>query len=303
MGFKKVLIVSKKTELEFNEEKYGNAVDAYYRRNNIDWLELEKEHKYHYECLDMIVDCFKQSGIKPGLIKKQGLARYDFENDWDLIVPVGGDGTFMDVARYIHDDTMVFGIKSSPFSVGGHYNANFGNAEESIRNILLGNFLVDDRTRLEGMVDNDIKDLALNEIYVGDLYGMGYSRLVVNREEVGCSGLVISTYRGSTGWFNNIAVLDEEGNLCNGCNFIEEEDKIARYKIREYARGDAPRFGILEKDDVLVIESRSLIDGKVSFDGSKPNQLRHRVYDLPYSRKVEIRISDEPLKVIVPKYS
>ena len=41
------------------------------------------------------------------------------------------DGAYVNIAaaRYVLDDTLVFGIKSSPNSVGGHYNANFSNAD------------------------------------------------------------------------------------------------------------------------------------------------------------------------------
>ena len=253
----KVLIISKMTELEFDENKYGAAVDEYHRLMKIDVSRLEENHEYHYSCLDRIVGAFRRYGVSPGIIKKQNLGRSDFKEHWDLIVPTGGDGTFMDAARYVRDETMFFGIKSSPRSVGGHYYANFSNAEAQIRKVMEGDFSVELRTRIEGSVHNEIPvtDLALNDLYIGDRYIVGYSRLEVRLRdeafEVGGNGIVFSTYHGRTGWYDNIPIpernpqlaaafgeflaqrgLNQEVRLANSrCDFTPEEAGDIKYKL------------------------------------------------------------------------
>ena len=157
--------------------------------------------------------------MTPGIIKKQNLGRSDFKERWDLIVPIGGDGTFMDVARYVHDETLFFGIKSSPRSVGGHYYADFKDAAVQIGRVLSGDYSVERRPRIEGVVKNDItvSDLALNDLYVGDRYIVGYSRLQVHYagavHEAFGNGMVFSTYHGRTGWYDNIPVLETDPAL------------------------------------------------------------------------------------------
>lgn len=323
---KKVLIVSKMTELEFNEQKYGSAVDHYYKINKVDVKSLEKNHKYHYESLENIIKCFENHDIKAGIIKKQSLNQRDFKEKWDLVLPVGGDGTFMDVGRYILDDTLVMGIKSSPNSIGGHYNTNFSNAEEHIEKVLNGEFRVEKRTRVEGIIPNasNIRDLALNEIFVGDIYNPGNPLLEIyfkgKKYTSRSSGIIVSTYRGKTGWYDHIHILERDPEIIKkaqtalskvglgdrkinvpDAEFKTGEENYVRYKVREAK--DIPEnygyeYGILKPGQELKIVSRAIADGSVSFDGSKRSRPRHRVYDLHYGSVVKIGVSDKPLHVV-----
>ncbi|MHB8836923.1 MAG: NAD(+)/NADH kinase [Candidatus Methylomirabilia bacterium] len=323
----KVLIISKMTELEFDENKYGAAVDEYHRLMKVDVSRLEENHEYHYSCLDRIVGAFRRYGVSPGIIKKQNLGRSDFKERWDLIVPTGGDGTFMDAARYVRDETLFFGIKSSPRSVGGHYDANFSNAEAQIRKVMEGDFSVELRTRIEGGVHNEIPvtDLALNDLYVGDRYIVGYSRLEVRLGgeafEVGGNGILFSTYHGRTGWYDNIPIPERNPQLTaaageflaqrgirqgirlasSQCDFTPGEAGDIKYKLlmrdakKESAR---PDWGIIRPGETCTIVSRVPSNGCVSFDGNKTARPRHRMYDLHDGSAVTVRVSDRPLHVV-----
>lgn len=326
-NFKKILIISKMTELELNEFKYGAAVDDYYKRNNINIESLEENHDYHYQSLDRIVECFEQHGIKPGMIQKQSMGRRDFKERWDLIIPVGGDGTFMDVARYVLDSTLILGIKSSPNSIGGHYHTNFSNAEEHIKRLLAGEFSVENRARVEGVIEtgSTITDLALNEIFVGDKYSTGYANLEVYYNgqiyKTGSSGILIASYMGRTGWYDQVNIIERNPEkteavrkavrdagldddiriICSDADFKEGEENVIRYKIRESkdaGKSYGYEYGILKPGDNLKIVSRILVDGCVAFDGNKPNKPRHRVYDTYFGSVIHARISDKPLHVV-----
>jgi len=324
---KKVLIISKMTEMEFDEFKYGAAVDEFHKLKKINVRRLEENHEYHYNCLDKIVHAFKEHDVSPGIIKKQNLGRSDFKERWDLIVPTGGDGTFMDAARYVQDETLFFGIKSSPRSIGGHYYANFANAEEQIRKVMRGDYSIEKRARIEGVVRNDITvtDLALNDLYIGDRYVVGYSRLKVElngeTHDASGNGIVFSTYHGRTGWYDNIPVPETDPQLnaavkqCLGrhgileevklvstrCDFTSEEADCVKYKLlmRDTKKGDSlPDFGILRPGETCTIESHVLSNGCVSFDGNKTARPRHRMYDMYDASTVTIRVSDKPLHVV-----
>jgi NAD kinase len=307
--FEKVMIVSKKTELEYFEDEYGNAMDAVLHIKGIRRSILEDKHAYHTESLENVVKCFSSEGIRPRVIRKQSLSATDFSIGWDLIVSVGGDGTFMDVARYIRDKTLLFGVKSSPHSIGGHYNTNFSTAKDHIGKILAGNFIIEERQRIHGSVKGQykIKDLALNDVFIHDLYSPGYSWLRLHYRgqeyDVGGSGIVISTYRGRTGWYENIPMLDY---TCypvvelSDAKFEHGDAEILRYKVRESnTKENTPaRYGYLRSDEAITITYLSKSKGCCSFDGSKPDHQRHRCYPLDLGQSVRLSLSDKHLSVV-----
>ncbi len=305
MEIKKVLIISKTTELEMGELAYGSAVEEHYRRKHIDISALEENHKYHYDSLEKVVKAFQSQGITPGVRERQNIAKSDFKQKWDLIVPVGGDGTLMDAARYLTDDTLLFGIKSSPHSVGGHYSTNFSNAEEHIRKLISGEFEIEKRARIQGIIQNEftIEDLALNDILISDLYSSGLSAIQVYLDgrwtKVGSSGILISTYKGADGWYNNIKVDGE------GYEFGSGEENVLRYKFRDLNKKvsdeKAKDSGIIMPGEELLIISNMVADGKAIFDGNKPTKPRHRVYDFEYGNTLKIRLSDKPLYIATVK--
>ncbi len=327
--FKKVLIISKMTELEFDENKYGAAVDEYHKLQNTNVKKLERNHEYHYRSLETIVHTFQENGITPGIIKKQNLGRSDFKEAWDMIVPTGGDGTFMDAARYVRDETLFFGIKSTPKSVGGHYDTNFGNAVEHIHHVLRGDFSVERRTRIEGVVRSDITitDLALNDLYVGDRYIVGYSRLEIHLNggvvKANGNGVVFSTFHGRTGWYDNIPVFEKDPGInrrvrealqsrglsgdvsfhAGQCDFSPEEHGIIKYKILMRDRKGnpaSPDYGTIHPGETCTVISKVPSNGCVSFDGNKTSRPRHRMYDLFNGKSVTVRVADAPLLVVRP---
>lgn len=326
-NIEKILIVSKMTELEFEEMRYGDAVEQLYKSRKKDFKKAQEEHELHYEGLEQVMKAFTNNGLSPGLIKKQAIGKSDFKDKWDLIVPVGGDGTFMDSARYIMDDTPIFGIKSGPTSVGGHYNTNFTNAEENIKKILDGDYSIKKRTRVKGKIKNEfnLTDHAMNEIYIGDYAAAGFAYVDVylngKKFETGGSGIVASTYKGKTGWFDNIFVPEmnpkkvqeyKEAHIAKGLKnvpvacwdsmFQEGEENIIRYKIREPGKMINENYGythgILRPGEEIRVVSWVLIDGTASFDGNKKHMIRPRSYNLEYGNEVVISVSDKPLSVV-----
>jgi hypothetical protein len=316
------------TELEFYETKYGAAVEHFYKETNTDVKSLEENHKYHYDSLNNVKSIFEKQGIVPATILKQSISTSDFKQGWDVIVPVGGDGTFIDTARYVLDDTLFFGIKSSPNSVGGHFNTNFSNAEENITKLLKGDFSIEKRTRIKGVINNGTKiiDYALNDIVIGDEYLSGYAKLDIylNGEKIksGSSGVLVSVYSGKTGWYDNIAkfesdpeklrlarkVLSEVGfpsdiNIeCYNSRFKESDGDTLRYKTMMRKHDELPNwgndYGIIAPGNDLVVVSRILADGRVFFDGSKPTKIRHRAYPINYGNEIRISASDKYLNVV-----
>jgi NAD kinase len=326
----RILIISKTTELEAYEMIHGATVEEYLERTNKNILDLERRRDRHNESLEMIRDAFESRGVRPAVFRNQSITKRDLQQDWDFIIPVGGDGTYMDAARYILDDTPLFGIKSNPYSAGGHYNTHFSNAEEHIARLFSGDFSLEQRTRIEGRVKNgyNIVDLALNEIMVGDKNTAGFAKadIHINGEvyRTGSSGVVVATYKGSTGWAYKIPIIEADNERLNpikealrtagledeankirivseDAEFKDGEENIIRYKVRETGHegsGIGHDYGILKPGEEMTIVSKMFSGGSAIFDGNKETMSRHRVYDLPLSSEIKIRISDKPLYVV-----
>jgi len=328
--FKKILIVSKMTELEFDEYLYDAEIESIHRQRNVDTKALIERDKIHYKTFEKIVSCFTDYDVNLEVIKRQNVFKRDLDKGWDLVVVVGGDGTFMDVARYIHNETPLFGIKSSPFSLGGHYHTNLSNADAHIRMLFEGaldkDFNIRPRTRVQGVVENGntIVDYALNEILVGDVYKAGYDSLDILYKgeiyETGSSGLIVSTYNGKTGWYDNIPIqeknpeviakyraamensgLENRDILLRDSDFKNGEETIVRYKTM-MRKSEGPctgnDYGTLLPGEKMVVVCKVISDGAVTFDGHKPTRIRKRVYPLYYGNHVTISISDNPLNCV-----
>lgn len=319
---KNILIVSKKTEIETNNDNWGWGVDSYYARNNIDIKPLKENHKYHHDSLNEVISCFKNHGVNPGVRLKQMINLDDFEASWDLICVVGGDGTFLDVGQYVRDKTPVLGVKSSPQSLGAHYDVNFSNVKTAIDKLFKGEYKVEPQTRIEGTITNghSITDIALNDIFIGDKYSAGYSMLEIGEKEnlVGSSGIIFSSYKGKTGWFDQIPIFERDQDLINQSNelfkkygidektritsadaeFKTGEENCVRYKVIQGKDFSKKEYGIIRPGEELKVVSRIFMDGGVAFDGNKPTKLRPRVYDLGLGSSVTIKVSDKPLYVV-----
>lgn len=328
--FKKILIVSKMTELELDEFLFDAEVEAVHRQRNVDTRALIERDKIHYKTFEQIVSCFKEYDVSLEVIKRQNVFKRDLDKGWDLVVVVGGDGTFMDVARYIHDCTPLFGIKSSPFSMGGHFHTNLSNARDHIRRLFEGapdkDFSLRPRTRVKGVVENGntIVDYALNEILIGDVYKAGYDSLDIHYRgtvyETGSSGLIVSTFRGKTGWYDNIPIreqdpavisryrsamekagLENRDMLLRECDFKPGQEAMVRYKtMMRKSEGPCPGndYGTLLPGEEMVVFCRVISDGAVTFDGHKPTRIRKRVYPFYYGNRLTISVSDKPLMCV-----
>jgi NAD kinase len=330
--FKRVLVVSKMTNMEFYEQRWGHFTREICEEYNIDYDKERQEHLFHHTTLDQLLKMLEKQGIRPGQVNGKGsLSSFDFENPWDLVIPVGGDGTFLDTSRYILDDTLVFGVKSSPGSIGGHYNTDYSSMERHLDALLDGSFAVEERVRVVGTMQNRhrIQDIALNEIFIGDKYNPGYSKIVIgniskigqeHEQYYGCSGLVVSTFRGKTGWFDSIKIMEKDSTviqqyqdahrlagltprdtLIPEAEFQPDDQRLIRYKIREYSnRGEqkGTEFGILLPGEKILVTSNMLVDGCASFDGSKQDRPRSRMYDLHLGATITIQVSEHPLYVV-----
>lgn len=247
----------------------------------------EKLTNKHLETVDKVREILKNRYVEN--IKFQNLHSNYFQ-DKDSIITVGGDGTFLRTSHFIRGSTSILGINSElEFSEGALTSLNeneLGNLEK----ILNGNYKIIKRPRARVTLNNElIKELALNEVYVGAANQFHTSRYIIKlngkEEEHRSSGVLVVTGSGSNAWYKS----------AGGAPFKYEEEKLA-FLVREPKRSRIfnPQMisGYINKNEKIVFESKRQDGGVIAID-SWPT------YDFNIGSIVEVRLSNQPLNVIV----
>ncbi|MBI4095410.1 MAG: NAD(+)/NADH kinase [DPANN group archaeon] len=288
---KNVLLSAKQTAYEYFKRENDNLAEILSAE---DLATIKAGHDEHYAALNHVRKVLESLGIPYQRVYQPYAAFEEFKGR-DLVISVGGDGTVLNTAHYITDETPVLTVKSDGRSKGALCLFDATEFQRIIEDIVSDNHKTELWTRVEGRLGNKT-DLALNDILVGPKYSPGAARYNIRfsdtEEKQISSGVITSTGAGSTGWYVNIA-----GN--NG-TFSRTAQEL-RFIAREY-RTDAGYTltkGTLGPSDVLEIRSLMNIDGIVSFDGDT----QKRMHSFARGETIQMRISDKPLHVVVPQNS
>ncbi len=207
----------------------------------------------------------------------------------NLIITMGGDGTFVKAGNLI-EDSLILGINAEPNTSEGALTSLTVNEIDKLNDIFHGKFQVMTRQRARVKLNEKILDEhALNEVYVGSASQFHSSRYKIKfkekEEEHRSSGIIVSTGTGSPAWFYS----------AGGEIFKHDEEKLA-FIIREPYFGKRifkPSIlkGHINKGEKLIIESKRDFGGIIAINDS--------TYNFNTGDKVEIGVSDKPLRVIV----
>jgi len=210
-----------------------------------------KEDKLTFHVVKKVLNKLK---IKYKFIERSKLKKDYFKNK-DLILTVGGDGTFLKTAQFIKDKTPIFGVNSDVKMKEGFFlAANRTDFENKIGRIIKNKFEIKKLARLEAFINNKkIPELALNEFYIGSDKEYITSRYYIkigNREETQkSSGVLVATPAGSCAWIKS----------CGGKK-LKITAKKFEYLIREPYKGKVDgkyklKKGVLKKDKKIIITS------------------------------------------------
>ncbi len=286
MKLRRVLLSTKKTALEYYKEK-SDFLDEILPAEDL--KEVRAGHDVHYASLDHIRKVLSDRSID---FCRSYMPYSEFEDfkGKDLIVCVGGDGTVLNSAQYVTDDTPVLTVKSDSRSVGTLCEIEAGEFETALDKILEDRFRVERWTRAEGLF-RDRRMYALNEIYVGVRHSTSMARYLLSYHGVTESqmsgGIVATTGTGSTAWYGNIPGSDGP---------FPRTARELRYVVREYNRSGGYRVvkGLVEPGTKLVVDSKMNVDGCISFDGD----FSKRMLDFNRGESVEIGVAEIPVSVI-----
>lgn len=215
----------------------------------------------------------------------------------ELALAVGGDGTFIDTARFISTSTPVFGIISNPETVASNNNGSWGNymlvqaqqLEQALNLMYKGCFEYAVLNRLAVTVSNQTY-LALNEVFINEQDSANTARYFVAANGITeyhhDSGLLVPTGAGSpvNSWVFN----------SNGIVFAASS-RLLQFVSRETARfnkGGDQKVLAHGFSDAIEVTSALRHNPRISLDSGL-----HLPF--PAEAKAQITVSDSPLNFLV----
>lgn len=208
--------------------------------------------------------------------------------DVDLVITIGGDGTFIRAASFLKD-TPILGINSEPEFSEGHLTSITEGELDFLNKVTKGDYKIIERQRAEVVLNNKKLDKpVLNEVYIGTLSQFHVSRYVIklkeHEEEHRSSGVLVVTGSGSNAWYKS----------AGGKPFSYDEKKL-KFRVREnfFSRIFNPEIteGEILENEKIEFDAKRYGGGIIALDGNW-------TYDFNISDKAEIKVSDTPLKVI-----
>lgn len=238
-----------------------------------------------FEKINLIKKYFPESNflaLEYSSIKKEIL------KEAELVLTLGGDGTFVKAAHLI-EDSFILGINSNPEKSEGALTSISINEIKKLEKLKEKKFKTIERQRADIVLNKKILDeRAINEVYIGVASQFHSSRYKIKfkhkEEEQRSSGIIVSTGTGSEAWF-----------LSAGGKPFHYAEKKLRFIVRE------PYFGkrvfkptliegeILEGEE-LIIESTREHGGIIAINDS--------VYSFNTGDYASIKLSEKPLRVI-----
>jgi len=235
-NYKNVLVVYKKSSLELAQENNNQTILKLLEANDPSVANYQKAHDINKRTIEKLKDAMPSGGHY--FKKVQFTHRADIETfkkeKFDLVISVGGDGTFLWASKFVGWQTPILGINSdSERSVGFYTLTDIDGIDRLVHDLRetwwTGTAYVErlqiavNGKKVQGRILNDILFAASHPAAMTK-----YSLTAPNQngeyvtEEQKSSGIWISTAGGSTG-----------ANLSAGGWILPIEDKRAQYVVRE----------------------------------------------------------------------
>jgi NAD+ kinase len=213
--------------------------------------------------------------VHPGMVK-----------DRDLIIIVGGDGTFLKTAHHVRNKTPFLCIIADEKMTEGFFsNTTKKNYANKLDDILKGKGKKKTLVRLTAKIGRKTIEPCLNEYYIGKKRPYDVSNYTINtkkkKEHQKSSGVLVSTPAGSTAWTRGA-----------GGKVLPIENKQFQFGGREPYKGKLTKMtiqkGILKAMDTISIIPQS--EGMIVVADALGRE--HRVEK---GATIEIKMSKMPL--------
>lgn len=254
--------------------------------NKVILVYSEKLSDNHLLAVENIKKLIEKLGIEYNSVEVRKLRREML--DVDLVITVGGDGTFIRAASYLKE-VPILGINSEPEFSEGALTSLIDNELDVLENLLKVDYDIVKRQRIKVIFNGkELDQLALNDVYVGSTTHYHASRYVIDfkgkLEEQRSSGVLFSTGSGSSAWYKSA-----------GGNVFDFDEKKIKFLVREPFAGRIfdPKMiegECLGGEKIKVIAKRHE-GGVISLDSNF-----HKEFNIP--DVVELELSEYPLNVV-----
>lgn len=263
MKLRKVLVVFKKSTfqiqaLEHREPRFLKLVNE----GHVAVTRVRVAHSEHQDTLELL-----QKDLTARNIEFKACARVELRgvvNDVDLVISVGGDGTFLDASHFVHSVPLL-GVNSSRSSSFGHFClANEENVGKILDEIASDEIKPYRLLRLElALNGSTLPELVLNEVLVCHSNPAGTSRYFLavkgHQEEQRSGGIWVGPPAGSTGALR-----------AAGGTVLPIDAQQYQYVVREPGPRPGEHWqlvgGLLERADSLKVVSQ-MRTGTLFIDG------------------------------------
>jgi NAD+ kinase len=246
---------------------------------------LQPEHPKTLETIEKVL---KKNVLSYHVVLRSHVKKME---DYDLIITVGGDGTFLDASHYASPRQLLLGVNSNPSTSHGAFCcADRNNFEKIFSRLLHKKVPLLLLNRLQVFINRKkVPILALNDTLFANRTPAGTSRYLLkvgkNTEEQKSSGIWISTAAGST------AALRSAGGKP-----MVKTSKDLQFMVREPFVKKGKKYkqvhGWIKRGQSLKIVSR-MSRAAIFLDGA------HLHYEVGYGDVVEVRSAGEPIQAVL----
>jgi hypothetical protein len=258
-------------------------------------------HLHHQES---IISC-KQEVPPEHVVALDDLDAKTDLSRFKLVLALGGDDFFKLVGHRIQGALPILGVNSDPsWSMGALLPITIENLPEALTQIGRGDYRLEPWTRLKISLNGVEQGTAINDIILGkrDFRLTSRHELEYRGEKVTqrCSGILISTGAGSTGWYSSAGLY-----LGQHDRSFPKTARLARFELRE------PSVTFTVKDGSRTANFPPFVEGTVgegetlritSLNDDEGVASQDSLYQMPFPRGTvaEISLHPKPLIVLIP---
>lgn len=288
MDIRKALVVYNKPlyELHILEEKNSHYLKLYRGQHPATrlWKQIYDEH---HRTLEGVQKTLSLLGIPAQMVFRKNLKNI---GDYDLVVTVGGDGTFLETSHLLKKQVLL-GVNAAPFdSIGALCRARLENFLTVLVDLIGGEIKPKKYARLRIKLGKRyLPHLVLNETLFANHSPAGTSRYLVQlgkiKEEHKSSGVWIATATGSTAAIRS-----------SGGKSLPADRPGMQYAVREMFPQKGKKFkiqrGILKAKSKLIFHSK-MRTGALFIDGN------HIEVPVNYGERIEISADAPALRAVM----
>ena len=300
----KILVICKRTKWQRDLLRYSTEENArkIYLQQRASYERIMSSHSRQIKNLERLENCLQ--GAK--FIHHEELLSIDL-NNFNWVISFGGDNHFVHVSHFVGDKPII-GLNSDPeTSTGALLYYDVTSFSQQIQDHInktsyseFGSFLnIENWTKISGKIELSRKkqkievDPCTSEISARSAFHDHISRFLIRKdqqewEEIKCSGLLLASGAGSSGWYCNGHPKGKGAVFAKDAPFFRSLARENNYFQRSKLKYLNPQINDGERLQII-----SQMDGEITVDSN-----RERVFPFPPGAVASFFLCDKRLKVV-----